>query len=87
MPLILRYIQRFFALFPKRMDKIRTIFTKRGDVNALHTPSELDLYTMNEIIGTKIGIFPELQIILLARVLKGVNQDFQDSAHCDTLHP
>ena len=60
---------------------------KRGDVNALHTSSEFNLYTMSYqlLIGTKIGIFPELQIILLARVFKGVNQDFQDCAHCDTL--
>ena len=70
---------------PKKLDKIWTKIAKRGDLNALQTSSEFNLYTMTEIISTKIGIFPELQIILLARVFKGVNQDFQDCSHCDTL--
>lgn len=70
---------------PKKLDKIWTKIAKRGDLNALQTSSEFNLYTMTEIISTKIGIFPELQIILLARVFKGVNQDFQDCSHCNSL--
>jgi hypothetical protein len=69
----------------KKLDKIWTKIAKRGDLNALQTSSDtLSLYD-ERIISTKIGIFPELQIILLARVFKGINQDFQDCSHCDTL--
>lgn len=70
---------------PKKLDKIWTKIAKRGDLNALQTSSEFNLYTMNEIISTKISIFSELQVLLLTAVFKGVNQDFQDSSHCDSL--
>lgn len=69
----------------KKLDKIWTKIAKRGDLNALQTSSDtLSLYD-ERIISTKIGIFPELQILISARVLKGVNQDFQDCSHCDSL--
>lgn len=87
--LIIKQLEPFQAISPEhslnRLDKYQTKIAKRGDLNALQTSSEFNLYAMNKIISTKIGIFPELQIILLARVLKGVDQDFQDCSHCDTL--